>query len=60
MRSFDLIRSAIGVASLVASFGSVGTAFAAPLQAQQPTHQASSASPYDSPNFAFDESNIHS
>lgn len=60
MSSFNLIRTAIAAASLIASLGSVGTAFAAPMQAQPPVHQASSASPYDSPNFVLDESNIHS
>jgi hypothetical protein len=60
MRSFNLIRTGIIAASLIASFGGMGTAFATPMQAQQPMQQASKASPYDSPTFTVDGSNINS
>ena len=61
MRRFDFLRSAVLAASLVATLGGAGTAFAGTMQtheAQQPQPRANT-SPYDSPNFVVPESDIN-
>ena len=61
MYSLDLLRSAVLAASLIATLGSVGTAFAntmRPHEAQQPQH-SSNASPYDSPDFVVPENDLN-
>jgi hypothetical protein len=61
MRSFDFLRSAVLAASLVATLGSVGTAFAGTIQAHeaQQTQPRANTSPYDSPNFVVPENDIN-
>jgi hypothetical protein len=61
MRSFDFLRSAVLAASLIAALGSVGTAFANPMQTNdgQQAQQPSYTSPYDSPDFVVPENNIN-
>lgn len=62
MRSFNFVRSAVLAASLIATLGTVGTAFADTMPTpheQQQMQQSSQASPYDNSNFVLDDSNIH-
>jgi hypothetical protein len=62
MRSFNTLRLALLTVSLITNLGTVGTAFAHTTDTQQQlapqAHQPSYASPYDSPDFVLDESNI--
>jgi hypothetical protein len=62
MRSFSSLRLALLSVSLITNLGNVGTAFAHTTDTQQQmapqAHQPSYASPYDSPDFVLDESNI--
>ena len=61
MRNFNSLRLALLTVSLITNLGSVGTAFAHTMespQAASQVRQPSYASPYDSPDFVLDESNI--
>lgn len=61
MHRFNFFRIALLTASLVTHLGGVGTASARTTetpQAAPQVQQPSYASPYDSPNFVLDESNI--
>jgi hypothetical protein len=60
MRSFNLIRTAVVAASLIAALGNVGTALADTMSAPQlQVQQPSNASPYDSPDFVVDKTDIN-
>lgn len=63
MRSFHFLRTALTAASLIASVGHIGTAFADDMQSRSAQQKVvpsySNVSPYDAPNFVLDESNIH-
>jgi hypothetical protein len=60
MRSFNLTRTAILAASLIASVGSIGTAFASSANTQQSSQQPANTGPYDSPDFVVPPANIFS
>ena len=61
MHGFDFLRSAVLAASLIATLGSVETAFANPMQTNegQQAQEPSNTSPYDSPDFVVPENNIN-
>ena len=62
MLRYNFLRTAIIAASLAATFGTVGSAFADTMstrQTQQQVQQPSYASPYDGPNFVLDNSKIN-
>jgi hypothetical protein len=61
MHRFNSLRLALLTVSLITNLGSIGTAFAHTMDSPQAAPQAqqrSYASPYDTPNFVLDESNI--
>lgn len=62
MRRFDFLRTAALAASLFAPLSSVRANVADTTQTPQAQQlqRPSDASPYDSPDFVIDESNIHS
>ena len=67
MRNFNLLRTTVLAASLIASMGSIGTAFAnsptpqqsSQQQAQQLVQQPANTGPYDSPDFVVPPSEIY-
>jgi hypothetical protein len=61
MRSFNLIRTAIVAASLIAGLGNIGAAFADTMPAPQAQLQLqpSNTSPYDSPDFVVPQNDIN-
>ncbi len=60
MHGFDFLRSVVLAASLIATLGSVETAFANTVQPHEAqAQQSSNTSPYDSPNFVVPENDLN-